>query len=172
MEYFAAGGRFGIGSDSHVIVDAVEELRLIEYGQRLSTRRRNLLARNAHASTGTSLYLDAVDGGAQALGRCTTEIAVGQFADLVVLDGDAPILAGKTGSDITDTFVFSGSGRLAKDIYVRGQKVISDRHHAKKSASPSDIARRCADYSMPKTKAWAARIFLCQLVNCDFKTPD
>ena len=131
VEYFAAGGRFGIGSDSHVIVDAAEELRLIEYGQRLSTRRRNLLARNAHASTGTSLYLDAVDGGAQALGQCTTGIAVGQFADLVVLDGEAPILAGKTGSDITDTFVFSGSGRLAKDIYVRGQKVISDRHHAK-----------------------------------------
>jgi len=131
VDYLEGGGRFGIGSDSHVIVDAAEELRLLEYGQRLTRRRRNLLARQEQGSTGTSLYTDAVDGGAQAIGRGASGIAVGQLADLVVLDGDAPVLAGKTGSDLTDTFVFSGSARLVKDVYVRGKRIIADGHHAR-----------------------------------------
>ena len=129
VDYLGAGGRIGIGSDSHVIVDAVEELRLLEYGQRLTSLRRNLLASTECCSTGTSLYLDAVEGGAQALGQDTKGINVGQLANLVVLDGEAPIFVGKSGVDITDTFVFSGNGRLIKDVFVRGRKVISEGKH-------------------------------------------
>ena len=129
VDYLGAGGRIGIGSDSHVIVDAVEELRLLEYGQRLTSLCRNLLASTECCSTGTSLYLDAVEGGAQALGQDTKGINVGQLANLVVLDGEAPIFVGKSGVDITDTFVFSGNGRLIKDVFVRGRKVISEGKH-------------------------------------------
>ena len=142
MDYLGAGGRIGIGSDSHVIVDAVEELRLLEYGQRLTSLRRNLLVRKGCSSTGTSLYLDAVEGGAQALGRDTEAINVGHLANLVVLDGEAPIFVGKSGVDITDTFIFSGNGRLIKDVFVRGRKVISEGKHPEEERIAARFRRK------------------------------
>src|SRR5690606_9105062 len=67
-DFVAAGGRFGVGSDSNVLIDAAEELRLLEYGQRLARRTRNVMARDAGGSTGGDLYRAALAGGGQALG--------------------------------------------------------------------------------------------------------
>ena len=88
------GGSFGIGSDSHISVSPVEELRWLEYGQRLVTRRRNVLSRRQRrsrpAGIGGGLYRAALAGGAQAAGRPIGRIAVGARADLVVIDTEAP----------------------------------------------------------------------------------
>ena len=67
-EFLEAGGRIGIGSDSNVLIDMTEELRLLEYGQRLARRARNVLASEATRSTGRRLLEAALTGGAQALG--------------------------------------------------------------------------------------------------------
>ena len=83
----AAGGRYGIGSDSHVSRDPFEELRLLEYVQRLVLRKRNIVVGAISASVGTTLWLEASAGGARAMGRKMGALAAGQRADFVVLDG-------------------------------------------------------------------------------------
>jgi formimidoylglutamate deiminase len=84
--FLSQGGRFGIGSDSHVNVSVAEELRLLEYGQRLTARRRAVSADDTVRSPGERLYLDAARHGAQALGIAAGRLVAGARADLVVLD--------------------------------------------------------------------------------------
>ena len=134
--YVAAGGRFGVGSDSHAAVDAAEELRLLEYGQRLQHRGRNVLRPKGRSACGEALYDAAARGGGQALGRMAGRIEAGVLADLVVLDGQSPLLAGKSGSAILDTYVFSGGRELVRDVFVAGRQVIaSGRHSAEDDAA-------------------------------------
>jgi formiminoglutamate deiminase len=133
VEYLDAGGAIGVGSDSNVRIDAAEELRLLEYGQRLSARARNVLAGEAGASTGAALYRRALAGGAQALGQpAAAGLSEGAAADLVILDSGHPDLAGRTGDAILDAFVFAGGSRLVRDVWRAGRKVVEDgRHHAR-----------------------------------------
>ncbi|MCA8931181.1 MAG: formimidoylglutamate deiminase [Rhodospirillaceae bacterium] len=128
-DYLAAGGTFGIGSDSHISVDPLEELRLLEYGQRLVHRRRAVAADDLEPSTGLRLYTGAVDGGAQALGRRTGHIAPGYRADLVVLDPVAPPIVDQPDHHLFDALVFSGGGRRVRDVMVGGRWVVRDGHH-------------------------------------------
>ncbi len=96
-EFLRNGGIFGIGSDSQISVSPLEELRWLEYGQRLLHRRRNVLAAGANQSpsVGASLYRAALAGGAQALGRPIGKLAAGCRADLIVIDAEMPTLIGK-----------------------------------------------------------------------------
>jgi formimidoylglutamate deiminase len=128
-EFVAEGGYFGIGSDSNVSVSAIEELRLLEYGQRLSHRRRSVLASDESPSVGRYLYDVAVDGGARALAQPVGRLESGRRADLVVLDGDTPALACKSGDAILDGLVFAANGDAIKDVMVAGRWRIRDGHH-------------------------------------------
>ncbi|RZF65049.1 formimidoylglutamate deiminase [Sphingomonas populi] len=126
--FLAAGGRYGLGSDSNVMIDATEEMRLLEYGQRLSHRGRNLLANDAGRSTGGDIYAAALAGGAQALG-VTTGLAVGLPADLVSLDLGHPSLAGRSGNGLIDGLVFA-AGRAGVDcVWRHGTKLVSGGRH-------------------------------------------
>ena len=126
--YRAAGGRYGIGGDSHVSRDPAEELRLLEYAQRLTARRRNIVAGKNMAAVGTTLWTEAAAGGS-ALGRKMGAIAPGMRADLVVLDADHPDLAGRSGDAIANALVFSGSTGLVRDVMVSGDWKVRDRRH-------------------------------------------
>ena len=139
--YLRAGGRFGVGSDSHTRVSAAEELRLLEYGQRLGRRRRNVLRVGATASVGAGLYRAALAGGARALGRPLGRLAPGCRADLLVLDGAHPLLAGKTGDRILDTYVFSGGSALIRDVLVGGRHVVREGHHPEAASAAEGFAR-------------------------------
>lgn len=129
--FAAAGGRFGIGSDSNVLIDMAEELRWLEYGQRLAQRSRNMLASAPGRSTGQDIFTAAIDGGAGALG-VAGGLAIGHSADLISLDPQHPSIAGKSGSSIIDGFLFA-AGRGAIDaVWRRGEKLVSGgRHHAR-----------------------------------------
>lgn len=131
--FLDAGGRFGVGSDSHITVDPAEELRLLEYGQRLTQRRRTLLATDA-PSVGASLWRAALAGGAAALGRCTGALAPGHRADLLVLDPEHPMLWNKSGDDLLDSLVFAGDGRMIRDVMIGGQTVIAAGRHPRETA--------------------------------------
>jgi formimidoylglutamate deiminase len=135
--YRAAGGRYGVGGDSHVSRNPAEELRLLEYFQRLSVRKRNLVVTEKSKSAGTTLWLEAAAGGAQALGRRMGALAPGLRADFVVLDGEHPDLAGRSGEAIADALVFSGSGDLVRDVMVGGRWVVQQKHHAAEEAAAS-----------------------------------
>lgn len=129
--FLAAGGLYGLGSDSNVLIDATEEMRLLEYGQRLAHRGRNLLARATGRSTGGDIYAAALAGGAAALG-VPSGLAVGLPADIVSLDLDHPSLAGRTGDGLIDALTFA-AGRAGIDCVWRyGTKLVSHgRHHAR-----------------------------------------
>ena len=129
-EYFAQRGCWAIGSDSHISIDPVEELRWLEYGMRLQTRGRNVLVSEAIANTGRNLFDGAVAGGAQACGRNIGSIAQGNRADFVILDDEHPRLYGRSKDDLIDSWIFSGNSNLVRDVYIGGNRVIDNGHHA------------------------------------------
>jgi formimidoylglutamate deiminase len=136
--YLADGGRFGIGSDSNIQIDAPAELRQLEYSQRLKARARNVMTVTEGESTGRSLYTRALLGGAQALAQPMGGIAAGQRADIVVLDADHPDLGGASGDMVLDVLVFSAGRGLIDTVIAGGKTVVADgRHHAR-----DEIARR------------------------------
>lgn len=144
LAYRAAGGRYGIGGDCHVSRDPVEELRLLEYVQRLSARRRNLVVGQRSPAVGTTLWLEAAAGG-HALGREMGAIAPGMRADLVVLNDDHPDLAGKTGDAIANTFIFSGATDLVRDVMVGGTWVVREGRHPKEAQAAGAYKRAVAE---------------------------
>lgn len=126
--YCKGGGLIAIGSDSNLVTDAAGELRLLEYGQRLTHRARNLLSGAPGNSTGQHLLHRCAQGGAQALGQPTGSLAVGARADFVTLDVDDPQLAAR-GDDMLDAYVFAAGARAVRDVFVAGRRVIHDGHH-------------------------------------------
>ena len=132
--YLERGGSLGVGSDSNVSVSAIEELRMLEYGQRLAHRRRSIAATASSPSPGTTLYQAALAGGASASGRATGAFAPGERADLVVLDPDAPFLAGRAGDTLLDALVFGGNANPIRDVYVGGRPVVVDGRHTGETA--------------------------------------
>lgn len=133
-DYLAAGGRWGIGSDSHISVSPVEELRWLEYGQRLITRHRNIAVRAASPSVGETLLTDVSASARQSSGHAVGRLAMGEFADAVVLDTDAPPLFGLTGADAIDRWIFSGNRNLVRDVHVGGRRVVAGGHHVQRDA--------------------------------------
>ena len=129
-DYLDANGALGIGSDSHISVSPVEELRWLEYGQRLSTRHRNIASRHQGDSVGETLWRAALKGGAQASGLPIGQLAEGSRADLLVLDESAPLLAARDTRSLLDSFLFAGNTPLVRDVMTAGKWVMRDfRHH-------------------------------------------
>lgn len=132
--WWALGGAYGIGSDSHVITDAAEELRWLESGQRLTLRRRQVLqgpaeCPGAPVHVGAGLYRGALSGGAKALGQAVGSLAPGFRADLVALDGSAPRLIGRSRDSALDTWVLAGKRSLVRDVWAGGRLVVADGRH-------------------------------------------
>lgn len=130
VDYLARNGRLGIGSDSHVSVSVVEELRWLEYGQRLRDQRRNRLFRADQPNVGRTLYDAALAGGTLALGQNVGALAPGRRADLLVLDGSDPYLATAEGDALLNRWLFAGGDRQVRDVMVNGRWVVRDGRHA------------------------------------------
>lgn len=141
VEYAAAHGAWGIGSDSHISTNLSEELRLYEYSQRLLHRQRNMLVDNHGTSIGGYLYRQALSGGAAASGRQVGGLSVGQRADLLVLDQHHADLDGKQGEQLLDSFIFCHHGQTPmRDVMVGGHWVIKDRKHSNQEQSAAAYA--------------------------------
>jgi formimidoylglutamate deiminase len=124
--YLAAGGALGIGSDSNVSIAPAEELRWLEYGQRLVTRRRVIAATARGASAGETLYARAARGGAQACGMRAGELVAGARADLIVLDDRSAPLAGAPPGELVDRYVFATDRPAVRHVMVRGRWRVRD----------------------------------------------
>ncbi len=140
-DFLAAGGRFGIGSDSHVSVSPVEELRWLEYGQRLRDQQRNRLVCARQPNVGQHLFVQALQGGAMALGQEIGQLAVGRRADWVVLDGTDPYLASAPADALLNRWLFAGGDRQVRDVMVGGRWVVRDGRHPDEAASAKDFAQ-------------------------------
>ena len=121
-QFAARGGVFAIGSDSNARIDAIEELRLAEYGQRLREQRRGLLA--GGESLGATLWSQASTVGARALGQPVGAFEVGAFADFVALEVADPLFAGLTMQQAFDAWLIGGSAAQIAAVYVGGKRLV------------------------------------------------
>lgn len=126
--FAGAGGRWGVGSDSNIRISLAEELRTLEYSQRLRDQTRAAFA-TAERSTGRVLVETAAAGGAQAAGRDAGAIAPGRLADLVALDDTHPDMAARRGDLALDAFVFARDDRLVRDVWSAGRHLLRDGIH-------------------------------------------
>jgi len=133
VEYLKADGAFGIGSDSNVRISLVEELRTLEYSQRLRDLARNVIIPKA-GSVGEALYLGAASGGAQALQRKSGTIEVGQLADLVAINGHAPALLALNDDQILDGLVFAAADDVITDVWSAGRHQVQGGQHIARDA--------------------------------------
>ncbi|MEN3746433.1 formimidoylglutamate deiminase [Sphingomonas sp. HF-S3] len=125
--YLADGGAIAVGSDSNVRIDAAEELRLLEYGQRLSARARNVLAGEHRSATGARLFDAAVRGGRRSLGIADDR------ADFVALDPSDPAFVGRRGDALIDSWIFAA--RAPVDcVWQQGVKCVADGRHVARDA--------------------------------------
>jgi formimidoylglutamate deiminase len=140
VEYIARGGRWGVGSDSHVSLSALEELRWLEYGQRLRDRRRNRITLPNQPSVGDLLWQQAAHGGAQACGLQAGELAIGKRADWLVLEEDA-FLASVSSASLLNRWLFGGQREQIRDVFVAGKQVIHQGHHAAEEQAAARFAQ-------------------------------
>ncbi len=140
QSWLNSGGRFGIGSDSNLRISVSEELRLLEFSERLRQQRRDVL-RDESRRCGRFLYEHAARSGARALGQNVGSIMQGCRADLVELDSRHPQLDGRKGDSILDSFVFAGGNEMIRSVFVGGKQVISDGHHTEETRFRSDFTR-------------------------------
>lgn len=143
--FLAQGGVFGVGSDSHISQSAVEELRWLEYGQRLQQQRRNIAVSPTQRQVGDFLWQGALAGGAQAAGRPVGALAVGKRADMIVLDSSHPNLDGRAASEVLGSFVFSGNDNLVNDVMVGGQWVVRNQKHVAQQAIAARFKQTLAE---------------------------
>ena len=129
VDFMASKGAIAIGSDSHISVSPAEDIRMLEYSQRLRDRTRNALAAGPGQSTGRSLFDAVCRGGALSMMQPVGVIAPGHRADIAVLDDDHPVLIGRIEDAVLDTWIFSGGNSCVKDMIVAGHHVVKDRHH-------------------------------------------
>jgi formiminoglutamate deiminase len=125
--YLAAQGRFGIGTDSNVLIDPAVELRALEYAQRLTKRARNVMAPEAGRSTGRALFDGALSGGFQALGVEAPLLAQGHPADFITLKADDAALIGRRGDAILDSWIFAGG--QVDCVWRCGRKLVEGGRH-------------------------------------------
>ncbi len=138
-DYLEHEGRMAIGSDSHISINPFEELRWLEYGQRLATQSRNIASlRDGHV--GSELFQRALEGGAVASGQKLAGLQPGAAADLVVLSDDDPMLAGHGDASRLDALVFSGYPLPIERVMVNGEWHVVDGLHVQREFARGEYA--------------------------------
>ena len=130
--YLAENGVFGIGSDSNVLISLTEELRTLEYSQRLRDKARNVMVAG-EGSVGEALYMGAAKGGAQALGRGTGAVAIGELADLVAIDSTSPALCYLRDDQLLDGLVFAAKDSVVTDVWSAGRHAVKSGRHVSRN---------------------------------------
>lgn len=126
--FLEAGGRFGVGSDSNIRISLAEELRTLEYGQRLRDHKRNRLGQSG-TSTGRALFDHARRGAQQALGLHASGLAAGASADIVILDERHPALVGRSGDTVLDGWIFTAGDGAVRDVFAGGRRMVREGRH-------------------------------------------
>lgn len=128
VRWMDAGGAIAVGSDSNIRIALAEELRTLDYSQRLRDGTRAALA-SPEMSTGRRLFEDILRGGAQATGRKTGRIEAGHWADMLSLDTDNSYIWGRSGDTLLDAWVFAGDDRVVADVWSAGRHMVKSGEH-------------------------------------------
>jgi len=137
--FLAAGGRYGVGSDSHVSVSPIEELRWLEYGQRLVEQKRSRALLGPGSNAEAMLRAVAVSAAAST-GQAVGVLDASSAVDALVLDAEAPAMVGATREDVLDRWVFCGNRPLVRDVFVAGRRVVAEGRHAQRESAAAAYA--------------------------------
>lgn len=140
-EFLLDNGIFAIGSDSHISINPIEELRWLEYAQRLSKQQRALLATSGQKSVGLNLWQKAAAGGAQSTNSNTGALAINKQADLLVLNDSQLRLFAHDDIHLLDSIIFASQNNPVLDVMVNGHWVIRGAEHALEQASADSFAK-------------------------------
>ncbi len=140
-EFLAEGGTFAIGSDSHISVNPIEELRWLEYAQRLIKQQRAILASKEQPSVGQYLWQKAAQGGAQSTNSNVGCLSIGKQADLLILDKKQTQLFANSKRNLLDSMIFASQKNLIDDVMVNGKWVIRKKQHVDQKQSSKDFAK-------------------------------
>jgi len=143
-DWLKAGGRFAIGSDSNVRISVAEELRLLEYNERLRSGQRNVLT-TADTTCGRFLYQHAAMSGAATLGQPVGRLEAGYRADLLELDASHELLVGREPDAALDSWIFAGDNSMLNSVWVAGQRVVDRGHHVAEAESRNNFVRTLLD---------------------------
>ena len=146
-EFLAEKGTIAIGSDSHISVNPIEELRWLEYAQRLIKQQRAILATENEASVGRNLWQQAALGGAQSTNSNTGELAIGKQADLLVLNAKKIALFAHDDQYLLDSMIFASQQNIIQDVMVNGHWVIKAGAHLLEKKSEQDFSQLLANLS-------------------------
>lgn len=139
-EFLDQGGRLAIGSDSNLVTSAAEELRLLEWGQRLRLGQRNVLGQSGE-HIGSALWHSLAAEGARALHQPAGELEVGRRADLVVLNPDHPLLSGLPAEEQLDSLVFTHQPDMIDQVWVAGERLVERGRHRDRAELEEPIRR-------------------------------
>ncbi|MDP2733810.1 MAG: formimidoylglutamate deiminase [Hoeflea sp.] len=139
VRWFESGGTMAVGSDSNIRISLSEELRTLDYSQRLRDHSRAALA-TPEKSTGRRLFEAVNAGGAAASARNNGALAVGKLADMMALNSEAVDLIGRTGDSILDCYIFAGDDRMVEDVWSAGRHMVSGGRHVRREAIVSAYA--------------------------------
>ena len=142
--FLGAGGSFGVGSDSNVLISLTEELRTLEYSQRLRDLARNVMV-VGEGSVGQVLYRGAANGGAQALGRDSGRIEEGALADLVAIDSDDVALCALSADQLLGGLVFAAKDKVVTDVWSAGRHMVRQGRHVARDQILPAYRRAMAD---------------------------
>ena len=140
-EFLAEQGTIAIGSDSHISVNPIEELRWLEYAQRLIKQQRAILASDEQASVGQNLWQQAAQGGAQSTNSNTGSLAIGKQADLLVLDSDKTKLYANANQHLLDSMIFASQQNPVADVMVNGVWQIRAQQHVEQEQASDNFAK-------------------------------
>jgi len=140
-EFLAENGTIAIGSDSHISVNPIEELRWLEYAQRLIRQQRAILATTEQASVGQNLWQQAALGGAQSTNSNTGSLAVGKQADLLVLDSNKTKLFANANQHLLDSVIFASQQNPVVDVMVNGIWQVKDQQHVAQEQASENFAQ-------------------------------
>jgi formimidoylglutamate deiminase len=115
-------GAFCLGSDSNARISPIEEMRWLEYAQRLATENRGIL-RDGEGNVARVLLEAATAGGAGALGVEAGRIEPGLWADFAALDLDSPLIAGWTPETLLESVIFGATEEVVAATCVGGEWV-------------------------------------------------
>jgi len=139
-EFVKEAGSFAIGSDSHISVNPIEELRWLEYAQRLTKQKRALLATSEEPSIGTFLWKQALKGGADSTTANIGELVVGKQADLLVLNQDLLSTFASDEEFILDSLVFASQKNMINDVMVNGKWVVREGVHESEKQTQQEFS--------------------------------
>lgn len=129
-EFLRKKGKWSIGTDSHIGINPLEEIRILDYGQRLITHSRNTFGNQKKADNGQIAIESALLNGRKAMGiNQDSFFEIGKPLDALVLSSTHPLIQSTSLKNRTNTIIYAGDSSMFNGTIVNGKWAIQNGEH-------------------------------------------